>query len=81
MDQAPHMRTYFVKAVWDDDAKVWYVSHTDVPGLAVEADSPEELVKLLNTLIPELIELNDKDGGSVPYSLMLDHLTAGRAVA
>lgn len=75
----------FVKAEWDEEAGVWYVSNTDVPGLAAEADSPEELLKLLDALIPELIELNALDGeaesGPVSYSLFLDHLRTNRAAA
>jgi len=82
MDQNSPERIYFVKADWDEDAGVWSVSNTDVPGLAAEAATPEALLALLNTLIPELVELNG--GGadpSIPYSLMLDHLRARRAVA
>ncbi len=73
---------YFVKAEWDEEAEVWYVSQTDVPGLVAEADTPEELLKLLSTLIPEVMELNG--GGAdpnVPYSVMLDHLRAQRVPA
>lgn len=80
MNQIVSERTFFVKAEWDGDAAVWYVSNTDVPGLAAEADTPEELLKLLNTLIPELIELNGFDGEPVPYSLMFDHLRTSRDV-
>ena len=79
MDQHVRERVYFVKAEWDEEAEVWYVSSTDVPGLAAEAETPEALLALLDTLIPELIELNgDGDDPSIPYSVMLDHLRARR---
>lgn len=79
MDQRVPQRVYFVKAEWDDEANVWYVSNTDVPGLAAEADTPAELLTLLETLVPEMIELNGGDGqADIPYSVMLDHLTAQR---
>lgn len=47
-----------------------------------EADTPEELLALLDTLVPEMVELNG-DGGSpsIPYSVMLDHLRAERTTA
>lgn len=82
MDPDVRERVYYVKADWDEEAKVWYVSSTDVPGLAVEADTPVKLLALLDDLIPELIELNgDGNNLSIPYSVMLDHLRAYRAVA
>lgn len=75
------MHTYFVKAEWDAEAKVWYVSNTDVPGLAAEADTTEALFALLQELIPELIELNgDGQHSNIPYSVMLDKFTAPVAV-
>ena len=74
---------FYVKADWDGEASVWYVAQSDVPGLVAEADTIPELLSLLDTLIPELVELNGIYGGSgrVPYSVMLDHLTAERITA
>jgi len=82
MDQNNPERIYYVKADWDEEAGVWYVTNTDVPGLVAEAATPGELLALLYTLIPELVDLNG--GGadpSIAYSVMLDHLRARRAVA
>ncbi len=75
--------TFFVKAEWDEEAEVWYVAQTDIPGLNAEADTPEDLIKLLPDLIPELMAANGvlNDGDSmppVPYSLLFDRLCAGR---
>ena len=81
MDRVARERIFFVKAEWDEEAGVWYTSQTDVPGLVAEAETPAELVRLLNVLIPELMELNGADGNEFPYSLMLDHLVADRAAA
>jgi predicted RNase H-like HicB family nuclease len=80
-----HMRehVYRVRAEWDSEAKVWYISDTDVPGLVAEAENPEKLLELLSTLIPELVALNgegDGGAGEIPYSVMLDHLSAQRLV-
>jgi predicted RNase H-like HicB family nuclease len=52
------MRTYTVSCEWDPDAGVWYVSDSDVPGLATEASSFEALELKLQAMIPELLELN-----------------------
>lgn len=73
---------YYVKAEFDKEADVWFVSGSDVPGLNVEAASPEELLEVLADLIPELLVANgviegNDDLPQVPYSLMLDSLQAG----
>jgi len=47
-----------VKAVWDDEAKVWVAESEDVPGLVTEAQSTEALFQKLEVLIPELLEAN-----------------------
>ena len=47
-----------VKAIWDKDAQVWVATSEDVPGLATEADTLEELTEKLKIMIPELLEAN-----------------------
>jgi predicted RNase H-like HicB family nuclease len=51
-------RQYFVRAEWDSDARVWVASSDDVPGLITEADTIEALDAKLQTIVPELLELN-----------------------
>lgn len=51
-------KPYIVSATWDDEAKVWVAESDDVPGLATEAPSEEALLKKLEVLVPELLELN-----------------------
>ena len=48
--------TYHVQADWDPEANVWVATSDDVPGLATEAATIEELTARLRTLIPELLE-------------------------
>ena len=48
----------FVRAEWDDEALVWVATSDDVPGLATESDTVENLVHKLKILIPELLEAN-----------------------
>ncbi|HLC17256.1 MAG TPA: DUF1902 domain-containing protein [Thermodesulfovibrionia bacterium] len=47
-----------IKAVWDNEAKVWVAESDDVPGLITESENFEELSQKLKILIPELLEAN-----------------------
>ena len=49
---------FYIRAEWYEEADVWVATSDDVPGLATEADSMDELVKKLRSLSPELMELN-----------------------
>jgi hypothetical protein len=71
------MKTHFVHCEWDDDAKVWYVAHSTVPGLATEATGPVELTAKLRLLIPELLELNT-DGGAAAQDVPVELLWQGQ---
>lgn len=65
------MRKYTVRCQWDAEAEVWYVSDSNVPGLATEADSQEALFQKLLVMIPELVELNGPgDDEEVPIELL-----------
>jgi predicted RNase H-like HicB family nuclease len=50
---------YTVTCDWDEEARVWYVAETDVPGLATEADTPEAMERKLRHMIGELLALNE----------------------
>jgi predicted RNase H-like HicB family nuclease len=52
------MRNFEIVATWDDEAQVWVAESPDVPGLATEAATREELVDKLKVMIPELLEAN-----------------------
>ena len=66
-------RSFRICAKWDDEAKVWVATSEDVPGLITEARSMDTLVQKLETLIPELLELNgaldDLDPSNIPFEL------------
>ena len=49
---------FVVNALWDADSKVWVADSDDVPGLATGADTLEELIEKLKTIIPELLTEN-----------------------
>ena len=64
-------KVFFIRAEWDDEAKVWVATSDDVPGLATEADSMELLTQKLERLVPELLEENDLlVSGEVAYELL-----------
>ena len=49
---------YFAAISWDGEANVWYVSETDFPGLAAEAETLQELVRKIRQLVPDLCDAN-----------------------
>ncbi len=67
-----HMqKIHFIRAEWDDEAKVWVATSDDVPGLVTEAATLEELSAKLNILVPELLQLNDGITSSeIPFELL-----------
>ena len=79
--------TYVVKAIWDDEARVWVATSDDVPGLATEAESIDVLLGKLRVMVPELLEANRElltqrnswikpehdDGSYVPLELIAEY--------
>ena len=64
-------KVLFIRAEWDDNARVWVATSDDVPGLATEADTMELLAQKLERLVPELLEENDLPvSGEVAYELL-----------
>jgi len=64
-------RPLFVRAEWDDESDVWVATSDDVPGLATEETSLEDLVAKLKVMIPELLEANGlAASGEVPFELL-----------
>jgi predicted RNase H-like HicB family nuclease len=66
------IKTYTVSCLWDAEARMWYVDETDVPGLATEAATLEDMERKLQRMIPELLQLNDapESGQPVPFELI-----------
>ncbi len=73
------MKKLVIKAVWDDEAAVWVASSDDVPGLATEASTSDELVAKLKVMIPELLQANTTD--QVPDDIPFELLSQLNAVA
>jgi len=49
----------FIRAEWDEEAMVWVATSDDVPGLATEAVTMEDLIEKLKVMIPELLMGNN----------------------
>jgi predicted RNase H-like HicB family nuclease len=65
------IKPYFIRAEWDDEARVWVATSDDVPGLATEADTMEGLVLKLKIMVPELLEANGQAiDCEIPFEIM-----------
>jgi len=49
---------YNVYVAFDEEANVWYVSESEVPGLVTEAPSFEKIRDKIFDMSPEMFELN-----------------------
>lgn len=45
----------------DEEAGVWFVAESDIPGLRLEADNPIDLMRRIAECAGELIELNEAE--------------------
>ncbi|MDR2244631.1 MAG: DUF1902 domain-containing protein [Burkholderiales bacterium] len=64
-------KIFFIRAEWDQEAKVWVATSDDVPGLATEAETLEALSAKLERMVPELLEANGVSlGAEVPFELL-----------
>ncbi|MBF0108285.1 MAG: DUF1902 domain-containing protein [Magnetococcales bacterium] len=50
-----------IRAVWDSEANVWYVEDSDIPGLVTEAATMEDLSARIESMIPDLLRMNDQE--------------------
>ncbi|WP_422373292.1 DUF1902 domain-containing protein [Hoeflea sp.] len=50
-------RTYFVRAVWDEEAEV-FVSESDIIGLHIEAETVDEFEAMLRDVATDLVIAN-----------------------
>ena len=68
--------TIIVRADWDDEAKVWVASSSDIDGLATEASTLEELRTKVLTMVVELMELNGEqsDLAEIPVHIMAQQI-------
>ena len=58
---APTVVELKVHLAYDDEADVWYVAASDIPGLRLEADNPQHLIDRIEKCALELICLNEAE--------------------
>jgi len=68
-------KQYFVRADWDDEAKCWYVSDTNIPGLATGAATIPDLIEKLLVMVPELLTENEHIKDPVYFDFDARHKT------
>ena len=68
-------RYYHVRAVWDDDAKV-YISESDIIGLHVEAASLVDFEKIINEEAADLIVSNHMSDTEISTQSLRDLIPA-----
>lgn len=66
-----------VHVAFDHEAGVWYVCHSDVHGLRVEASTIEDMIKRVQDALTDLLE--DGDGcQEVPLEVIAHHASRVR---
>ena len=66
-----------VRAFWDEEARVWVASSTDIDGLSVEAPTLEMLEPKVTAAIGDLLELNgtDFETPEIPVQIVAEQLS------
>lgn len=52
------IRHAVIRCAWDDDAGVWFVQETDIPGLVTEAPTLDALRLKLPEMMQDLLDLD-----------------------
>lgn len=73
----PDLSALTVRAEWDSEAGVWVAESGDVLGLVMEAETLDQLVERLRTLVPELLALSGAARPTVSIELVTEN--PGRA--
>lgn len=71
------LNDFFVNVDRDEETGVFYVVDTNVPGLNVEAETFDEIIRTSVELIPALLDLNDGHEpveGGLPVHFMAKQL-------
>jgi predicted RNase H-like HicB family nuclease len=68
MTSSPPTRSR-IQTQWDDEARVWIATSSDISGLVIEAETIEELLQEIDLILPDLIELNHDDPAKLEYHL------------
>ena len=70
-----------INVEWDEEVNVWVATSDDVPGLATEEETMEDLINKLKVLIPELLVANGMSGEfDVPFEVLARSFEIARCV-
>lgn len=76
------MTTFDVCVEWDAKAGVWIATSEDVLGLCAQAETFDELVEVVTTLVPELLRENHvATPALIPIRVLAERVTTVRAAA
>ena len=62
-----------ISSTWDSEAKVWFATSEDVPGLVLESETLDGIVEEARRLVPELLRLNGVPGDTTASLLCQIH--------
>jgi predicted RNase H-like HicB family nuclease len=75
------VKPFFIRAEWDEEARVWVATSDDVPGLATEEATMEALIEKLKIMLPELLEANGiQIGQEVPFEILTRRFEIAQSV-
>lgn len=57
------MALWTIKAEYDPDARVWWIADSDLPGLAADAETLEELASKAGAMLPDLLDIHADEIG------------------
>ena len=63
-----------VKFIWDTEAKTWFSSSEDIPGLILASESFDTLLERIKDAAPEMLELNRNYKGDVHLSIVTERI-------
>jgi hypothetical protein len=70
------MDEYGVLLTWDDEARVWYCTSGDIPGLILESGSLDDLMERARRAAPELLGLMGRVPAGASLSFRAERLAA-----
>lgn len=57
-----------IRFFWDNETEVWIATSDDVPGLVLESESLDDLLKHVKDAVPELLFLNDQHPMEIDFT-------------
>jgi len=69
------MKTFEIKAHWDDDSRVWRAECAEMPKLVADASTIELLLEKLRDRVPDVLAgEGEAIGPVVPFRLIADRI-------